>query len=216
MANKTDHVLVFSTNKSMHERFSAPKQQRSVYVLNDDGTVQGEKDDDDGTLLDKEMETNEMHSSFNKGNIGKKKQITKNQRPPLTRRRRKPPMAYTLENGTECADDKMLPVNFQSRRSSLQKPGLRYGKYNYIGKRFTGRSRGRKQTNTFSSNNLSFPRRWRPKLVSKDQLDDEIDKYMAEVNQEPSSFPKEENKVAFNEQFLEETEQFLKEYEQVK
>lgn len=225
MANKIDHVLVFTTSKSMHERFSTPKQQRSVFVLNDVDSVPCENDDGGGTLPDKQMETNEMQSPLNECNIGENQQIPKNQQRQLARGSQKSMIANTLGNGAEYEGDKMLSANFRPRRfnSNAPRPGLRYGKYNSIGKRFNGRNRGWKQANNCSQYNVfgkcyynwSIPRKWKRKFVSKDQLDDEIDKYMAEVDPLPSSVTKDEYEVGFTEQYLNEAEQFLKKYEDV-
>lgn len=230
MANKLNHVLVFTTNKSLHERFSTPKQQRSVFVLNDVDTVPCENKDGGETLIDNQMETNETQPPFNKCNVSKNQQMTNNQRPRIVRGSQ-PVMANALENLAEIGGIKTLPANFRSRQfnSNTPKPGLRYGKYNSIGKRFNGRNRRQKQGNTCSGYNNSgkgyynwfYPRKWKKQFISKDQLDDEIDKYMAEINPIPLSLTKDECEIGLTgqyrltDQYLDETERFLKKYEEV-
>lgn len=214
MDYKLDRVLVFTTDITMHERFTF-KHPRCVFIYNNGYTSSFKNNDVKGRIVfpNHKMRRNEMY--FEEGNIEKNlNRLASNRRSVLM-----PPKAEN-KNSNDCFDDETLhsDLQFNSYLSSTPKHGLKYGKYNFIGRRFYRWNERPKRAFFSPSFYLpgryryiqKFPYKWRPRRISKAQLDAEIDEYMAEVRQKSACLSNDDEKNStYNEECLREAEKYL-------
>lgn len=215
MAFKLDHMFVFTTDITMHERFTF-KHPRCVFIYNNGYTSSFKNNDVKGRIVfpNQKMRRNEMY--FEEDNFEKKlNRLASKRRSVLM-----PPKIESKNNSTDFIDDEDLghsDLRFNSFLSSTPKPGLKFGRYNFIGRRFN-RWNERPKRSFFSSSFYlpgryryiqKFPYKWRPRRVSKAQLDDEIDEYMAEVRQKSACLSNDEKNSTYNEECLREAEKYL-------
>lgn len=210
---KLEHMFVFTTDITMNERFTF-KHPRCVFIYNNGYTSSFKNNDVKGRIVfpNQKMRRNEMY--FEEGNI--EKNLNR-----LASKRRSVLMPAKIENknSTDYLDDETLHSDFRfnSFVSSTPKPGLKLGKYNFSGRRFNRWNVRPKRAFFFSSFYLpgkyryiqKFPYKWRPRRISKAQLDDEIDEYMAQVRQKSAYLSNDEKSSTYNEECLREAEKYL-------
>lgn len=209
---KLNHMCVFTTDITMNERFTF-KPPRSVFIYNNGYTSSFKNNDVKERIVfpNQKLRRNDMY--FEEGNI--EKQLNR-----LASKRRSVFMTPKTESdSTDYIDDGVLhsDLRLNSFVSSTPKPGLKYRRYNFIGRRFKRWNERPKRSFYFSSFYLSgryrhiqkFPHKWRSRRVTKAQLDDEIDEYMAEARKKPVCFSNDEKSSTDNKEYLKEAEKYL-------